>query len=87
MDLEVEKPVGNKYSRAIPLRKGFYNEKVYINERMKKKLYTEDEITQDYYTLFSNEMLQMKPIMKTSPNLVDSATLGYNWIKNNGIDS
>ena len=38
---------------------------------------------QDYYTLFCNEMLQMKPIMEVSPNLVDSATLGYNWIRNN----
>ncbi|GLI12392.1 hypothetical protein MARBORIA2_14820 [Methanobrevibacter arboriphilus] len=83
MDLDVEKPVGNKYARAIPLRKGLKNEKVYINERLKEKNYTEDEITQDYYTLFCNEMLQMKPIMEVSPNLVDSATLGYNWIRNN----
>lgn len=83
MDLDIEKPLGNKYSRAIPLRKGLLNEKVYINERLKKKFYTEDEITQDYYTLFRNEMLKMKPIMEVSPNMVDSATLGYNWIKNN----
>lgn len=83
MDLDIEKPLGNKYSRAIPLRKGLLNKKVYINERLKEKYYTEDEITQDYYTLFRNEMLKMKPIMEVSPNMVDSATLGYNWIKNN----
>lgn len=84
-----QNPVGNKYMRAMPVAEEIIERELLINKNLKKKMYLEDDVDDDndrsYYDLFSSEMIGMVPVMKKSPNLVDSVSLGVNYINNNEI--
>lgn len=74
------KPVGNKYMRAMPVAEEIIEKELLINKCLKTKKYIEDTNT-DYFTLFSDEMIGMLPLMKVSPNIVDTVSLGINYLR------
>lgn len=86
---DTQNPIGSKYMRAMPVSEEIIEKELLINRDLKKKVYLEDEADDDndtdYFTLFSDEMISMLPVMKKSPNLVDSVSLGVNYINNNEI--
>lgn len=80
-----QKPMGNKYLRAIPSTEEIINGELIINKCLENKKYIEDDVEKDYFSLLSAECIGLVPIMKVSPNLADTLSLGVNYINNNEI--
>ena len=68
-------PKGNKYQRARPLYRMLKNGQVKINK--------DCNCLED----FIEESIQLEPIVKVSPNLVDSVTLCHNYLHENILNS
>lgn len=74
------KPVGSKYMRAIPVSEELIEGYLLINKCLESKYYLEDT-SNDYFTLFSDEAIGMLPLMKISPNIMDTISLGINFLR------
>ena len=66
--VQLKFPKGNKYTRARPLMNKISNGQV--------KIYHQCGCLDD----FIDESTNLEPLMKTSPNLVDSASLSHNFL-------
>jgi hypothetical protein len=82
---ESQKPAGNKYIRAIPATEEIISKELLINQDLENKFYIEDDLDKDYFSLLSGEAIGLMPIMKISPNIFDTISLGVNYINNNEI--
>jgi len=80
-----QRPNQNKYIRALPLSDELIAGETVINQDLAKKIYIESKHPISYFEIFSGEMISMLPIMKVSPNIVDTCSLGVNYCNNNEI--
>lgn len=84
MDIIVQpkKPVGSKFNRARPLIREMSQGHVLINQMLDKKFYTESTYKKSYFELLKEEIGRLSPIMKISPNIIDSLSQGRNFLRN-----
>lgn len=84
MDIVVQpkKPVGSKFNRARPLIREMSQGHVLINNILDKKMYTESTYKKSYFELLKEEIGRLSPLMKISPNILDSLSQGRNFLRN-----
>jgi hypothetical protein len=76
-----KKPVGSKFNRARPMVREMKQGHVLINEMLKKKLYTEISPPRSYFELIQEELGMLAPVMPVSPNIIDSLSQGFNYLR------
>lgn len=76
-----KKPVGSKFNRARPLIREMNQGHILINTLLTKKVYTETQEQQTYFDLLLEELGMLAPIMKISPNIIDSLSQGFNYLR------
>mgnify|MGYP001237769074 CR=1 FL=1 len=75
------KPIGNKFNRARPLIREMKQGLVTINEFLTKKVYEESRYEETYFDLFKGEVHRLAPVMKISPNILDTLSQGFNYLR------
>lgn len=73
-------PSGSKYNRARPMVREMNQHQIKINKSLETKIYKESKKKETYFDLLSLELLNLEPIMKQSPNLIDCLSLARNFI-------
>ncbi len=79
--VEPRKPTGNKFNRARPLIREMSQGHVLINKMLDKKMYSESLYKKSYFELLKEEIGMLAPIMKISPNIIDSLSQGFNYFR------
>jgi hypothetical protein len=74
-------PHGSKFNRARPLIREMGQGHVLINELLQKKFYSESTYKQSYFELLKEEIGRLAPIMPISPNIIDSISQGFNYLR------
>jgi len=73
-------PKGSKYNRARPMVREMNQHQIKINKSLETKIYKESKKEETYFDLLTTELLNLEPIMKQSPNLIDCLSLARNFI-------
>ncbi|OEC87878.1 MULTISPECIES: hypothetical protein [Methanobacterium] len=76
-----KKPVGSKFNRARPLIREMSQGHILINQLLDEKEYTESSYKKTYYNLLKEEISSLSPLMKVSPNIIDSLSQGRNFLR------
>jgi len=79
--VQPKRPVGSKFNRARPLIREMSQGHVLINELLDKKIYSESTYEKSYFELFKDEIGRLSPLMKISPNIIDSISQGRNFLR------
>ena len=80
--VEPKRPVGSKFNRARPLIREMSQGHILINELLNKKIYAESTYEKSYFELLKEEIGRLSPLMKISPNIIDSISQGRNFLRN-----
>lgn len=75
-------PVGSKFNRARPLIREMSQGLVLINGILTEKYYTESSYNESYFELLKQEIGRLAPVMQISPNIIDSLSQGFNYLRN-----
>ena len=76
-----KKPIGSKFNRARPLIREMKQGLVLINELLTTKVYEESSYQQTYFELLKEEIGRLAPIMPISPNILDTLSQGFNYLR------
>jgi hypothetical protein len=79
--VEPKKPTGSKFNRARPLIRDMTQGLVIINELLTTKIYQESNYKESYFELLKGEIGRLAPIMPISPNIIDSLSQGFNYLR------
>ncbi|UTB32731.1 MAG: hypothetical protein NKF70_00125 [Methanobacterium sp. ERen5] len=75
------RPAGSKFNRARPLIREIGQGFVLFNELLTKKIYTESSYQQSYFDLLKEEISRLAPVMPISPNILDTLSQGFNYLR------
>jgi len=73
-------PKGSKYNRARPMVREMNQGMIKINKKLGNKVYLESSHGETYLDLLIEELLNLEPVMKKSPNLIDCLSQARNFI-------
>ncbi|MBZ2166309.1 hypothetical protein, partial [Methanobacterium spitsbergense] len=73
--------VGSKFNRARPLIREMTQGLVLINELLTTKIYHESSYKESYFELLKGEIGRLAPVMSISPNIIDSLSQGFNYLR------
>lgn len=73
-------PKGSKYNRARPFVREMNKGLIKINKSLENKIDIESKTESTYFNLLTEELLNLEPIMKVSPNLIDCLSQARNFI-------
>jgi len=76
-----KKPIGSKFNRARPLIREMKQGLVLINELLTTKVYHESSYQQTYFDLLKEELGRLAPVMPISPNILDTLSQGFNYLR------
>jgi len=84
MDIIVEprSPKGSKFNRARPLIREMSQGLILINKLLEYKYYVESSYNESYFELLKQEIGRLAPVMQISPNIMDSLSQGFNYLRN-----
>ena len=80
--VEPRSPKGSKFNRARPLIREMSQGLILINKRLMDKYYVESSYNESYFELLKQEIGRLAPVMQISPNIMDSLSQGYNYLRN-----
>jgi hypothetical protein len=80
--VEPKRPIGSKFNRARPLIREMSQGHILINDLLDKKIYNESTYEKPYFELLKEEIRRLSPLMKISPNIIDSLSQGRNFLRN-----
>lgn len=73
-------PKGSKYNRARPFVREMNKGLIKINKSLENKIDDESKTQSTYLNLLTEELLNLEPVMKVSPNLIDCLSQARNFI-------
>ena|GEM_PF-1576942 len=80
--VEPRSPVGSKFNRARPLIREMSQGLILINKLLMDKYYVESTYNESYFELLKQEIGRLAPVMQISPNIMDSLSQGFNYLRN-----
>jgi len=75
------RPAGSKFNRARPLIREIGQGFVLFNKLLTKKIYIESSYQQSYFDLLKEEISRLAPVMPISPNILDTLSQGFNYLR------
>lgn len=73
-------PKGSKYNRARPMVREMNQGLIKINKTLESKIDIESTFDTTYLDLLTDELLDLEPVMKKSPNLIDCLSQARNYL-------
>lgn len=86
LPLKTFKPEISKFNRARGFVRDMRNGAFKLNTLLKTK-YDKESNNKSYYDLTKNELLSLKPIMETSPNIIDTFSQAHHLLRKSKITS
>ncbi len=81
IQVKAKQPVGSKFNRARPLVRQMRQGHVLINQCLENKKYPESKYKETYFELLKNEIMRLAPVMPISPNIIDSLSIAFNYLR------
>lgn len=79
--IHIYKPQISKFGRARGFVREMKNKTMYINSYLKEKMYTEDEMPRRMIDYVVGEIGNLEPRMRISPNIVDTFSQGWFFLR------